>query len=317
MKKLTVKYLLGTMALVLLFGYCSRPKEVLDRKSMERLMYDIYIAEAMIDNDYSSFNTPLKKEALINEVFKKHKTTQAQWDTSLSWYSDRIEIYLKMNDSVRARLKRDKTTIEDLLAKENSLLQSIKDRSILTSDIPVQYSFSEVNPKNGFRFRLDSAKIADQITDSIFSFSFDAIAIPQNMPDLLTTMLMFEYKDTTIYKADTINENRFYKIDGNKYINIDTVYNDSTRIIESISRDTLRTIIGFVHLKDIIGLYKGIHLKNIFLGSESDTIMVVPADSSITVRDDVVKPVKPDRTVRKRQQAERIMDTSEQEVVAE
>jgi hypothetical protein len=56
-----------------------------------------------MENDYQNFNTPEKKEAYINKVFQAHKATQAQWDTSLSWYSDRIDLYLKMNDSVKAR----------------------------------------------------------------------------------------------------------------------------------------------------------------------------------------------------------------------
>lgn len=317
MRKLSVKYFLGALAFFLLFAYCSKPKEVLDRKSMERLMYDVYIAEAMIDNDYANFNTPEKKEALINEIFKKHKTSQARWDTSLSWYSDRIEVYLKMNDSVRARLKRNKATIDDLLARENSLLQSIKDRSMLTAEIPFHYSFSEVNPRNGFRFRYDSTKIAEEITDSLFLFSFDAIAVPQHMPDLLTTMLMLEYKDTTLYKADTISENKSYRIDANKFITVDTVFNDSTQIIESFTRDTLRTIIGFVHLKDPIGLYKGIHLNNIFLGSESDTTAVVSADSLEIVQDEAVKPKERERSSRRRAETERIKEMPEQEAEVE
>ena len=89
-----------------MFSFCSKPNEVHSKKEMERIMYDIYIAEALIEDDYSSFNTPEKKEAIINEVFKRNKTNQARWDTSLSWYSDRVEIYLKMNDSVKARLQR-------------------------------------------------------------------------------------------------------------------------------------------------------------------------------------------------------------------
>lgn len=284
---------------------------------MERLMYDIYIAEAMIDNDYASFNTPEKKEALISEVFKKHKVTQAQWDTSLSWYSDKVEIYLKMNDSVRARLKRRQIAIDDLLAKENSLLQSVTDRSAITAPIPLHYSFSEVNPKNGFRFRLDSTKIAEQITDSLFFFSFDVIAVPQIMSDLFTAMLMLEYKDTTLYKADTITENRSYRIDAEKYITVDTIYNDSTQVIESFTRDTLRSITGFVYLKDIIGLYKGVHLNNIFLGSETDTINIAFVDSTEITQDAPIKPIKPDSISEKDPRRERLERLTEQEVEAD
>lgn len=36
----------------------NRPKEVLNRKNMERLLYDVYVAEATMENDYQHFNTP-------------------------------------------------------------------------------------------------------------------------------------------------------------------------------------------------------------------------------------------------------------------
>lgn len=265
MKRQTATYLIGTIVFLLLFSFCNKPNEVLSKKSMERLMYDIYIAEALIDNDYASYNTPEKKEALINEVFKKHRVSQAQWDTSLSWYSDKVEIYLKMNDSVRARLKRQQTKIDELLAKENSMIQSVTDRSILTSNIPRHYSFSEVNPKNGFRFRLDSTQIADQIAGNIFQFSFEALAVPTKISELLTATLMLEYKDTTIYQSDTITQNRKYVIDATKHI----------------ASDTLRSIIGHVHLQDMLNSYRGIQLNNIFLGSiGSDSIQENQTDST-------------------------------------
>ena len=231
---------------------------------MERLMYDVYIAEAMIDNDYASFNTPEKKEALINEVFKKHKVTQAQWDTSLSWYSDKVEIYLKMNDSVRARLKRKQLEIDELLNRENSMIQSVADRSLLTAYIPEHYTFNSTNPKNGFRFRLDSTQISEQISDSVFQFSFDAVTVPHLMHPALISTLMLEYMDTTVVKSDTIVRDSTYVIEAKKYL------------IE----DTLRSIIGFVRLQDPLGIYRGIQLSNIFLGSlTADSIEQAPIDS--------------------------------------
>lgn len=296
-------YLSGTIVFILLFSYCSRPNEVLGRKNMERLMFDVYVAEALIDNDYTSFSTPERKEALINEVFKKHKTSQAQWDTSLSWYSDRIDLYLKMNDSVRARLKRTQADYDRLLSAENAILQSVSDRSKLSADIPKHYSFSEVNPKNGFRFKLDSTQIADRISDSLFVFSFDAIAVPPVMPNILTASLALEYKDSTIYLTDTIKGNRTYTLKGQKYIPVDTIFikpnrNDSTSAltaqIDSIVIDTLRSIVGFVHIQDMLGIYRGIHLNRIFLGSENDSTYVQSSDSISIAETDKAPSPKPE-----------------------
>lgn len=239
--------LLGTM-----FSFCSKPNEVHSKKEMERIMYDIYIAEAIIEDDYSSFNTPEKKEAIINEVFKRNKTNQARWDTSLSWYSDRVEIYLKMNDSVKARLQRQQKQIETLLNKEIALEESVRDRTRLTSEPPTHYSFTEVNPKNGFRFMLDSLQIKERIDSTNSYFSFYALGVPKNTKPILSSQVILEYKDTTIYINEIITENGKH----------------STPIDKYIDNDTLETIYGFVRLQDTARWFKNIQLFDIQIGKQ-------------------------------------------------
>lgn len=218
---------------------------------MEQLMYDIYIAEAIIEDNYNDFNTPEKKEAIIAEVFKRNKTSQARWDTSLAWYSDKVEEYLKMNDSVRLKLQRNQKEVEALLNNELAIQQSIKDRSILSSDIPLNYSFAEVNPRNGFRFELDSTSIQNDIDSVNTFFSFEAFGIPESMNSRLTAQLILEYKDTTIFKGEYINTNGTHSIHINKYI----------------ENDTLHTLTGFVKLNDKLSWYRNIQLRNIYLGN--------------------------------------------------
>ena len=256
MNRKVVAYLLVSVILSILFSFCNRPKEVLSRKNMEKLMYDVYIAEAMIDNDYPSFDTPEKKEALINEVFRKHKTSQAQWDTSLSWYSDKITIYLKMNDSVKARLQRQQRVTEQIMNRQFQQEQAVTARSYSASYIPDNYSFDEINPKNGFRFRLDTTEISNKIKNTDFDFGFDVIGIPANSEPNLRTMLMLEYQDTIIYRSEFVTENRSYLLHGQKYI-LD---------------DTIQGITGFVKLQDTTNMYRNIQLNNIFLGNPNDFI---------------------------------------------
>lgn len=264
MNRKVVSYLLALVILSILFSFCNRPREVLSRKDMEKLMYDVYIAEALIENDYQNFDTPEKKEELINEVFRKHKTTQAQWDTSLSWYSDKIDIYLKMNDSVKVRLQRQQKATEQIMNRQFQQEQSLTARTYSPSYIPDSYFFDEVNPKNGFRFRLDTTEISNKIKNADFDFSFDVIGIPINSNPDLRTMLVLEYKDTIIYRSAFITENRKYLLHGQKYL---TNFKDSLVLI-----DTIRGITGFVRLQDTIGLYKNIKLDNIFLGNPNDSI---------------------------------------------
>ena len=269
MNSKVVVYPLFFILLGIVFSFCGRPKDVLNRKDMEKLMYDVYIAEAMIENDYRNFDTPDKKEALIGEIFKKHKITQAQWDTSLSWYSDKIDIYLRMNDSVKARIQRQQKLTERIMNQEYAQQQSIAQRNNSPSYIPANYSFDEVNPVNGFRFRLDTAGIAKKIDSPDFDFTFDVSGISADTYPNLRAMLMLNYKDTVVYRYEKISENRTYALHGQKYIRKDTI------------NDTIRNITGFVRLQDPVRLYKNIRLNNIFLGNPNDATRHGKPDTAV------------------------------------
>lgn len=259
MNRKTAVYLTFLVILGISFSYCSRPKEVLNKKSMEKLMYDIYIAEAMIDNDIQNFDTPQKKEALINQVFKKHNTTQAQWDSSLAWYSDRTDVFLRINDSVKARLKREQNALQLLISKQSSQQNLSASRFNSVDYIPRVYSFSEISSQNGFRFRLESVEITERIEQNNFSFSFNAIGIPQQTPPNTTAVLILQYKDTTIYKTETVLHNQQYIINGQKHIR----FNRDSLVIN----DTIRKIVGFIKLQDPFDRFKNIQLYNISLGN--------------------------------------------------
>lgn len=271
MKPKIAAYLL-TLAIVsgVLTSCQNRPKEVLNRKKMEQLMYDVYLAEATMETDYQNFDSPEKKEAYIHEVFKAHNVTQARWDTSLSWYSDRIDLYLRMNDSVKARLKRAQVEIDTKVAQQ-SMQQTSSDPSLFSdSYIPPYFSFTWPNTRNGFTFRLDSTEIAALTTQEVFDFSFQTIGIPPKFDSKLTSTLTLVYQDTTLYQHERVTENRNYKIPIDK-------------IIEN---DTLVQLNGFVHLQHDEKTMPRVQLYNIYLGNvdliqsvdtiENDTLNVEP-----------------------------------------
>lgn len=246
----------------LVYSCQNRPGEVLNRKQMERLMYDIYVAEATIENDYHNFDTPEKKEAYINRVFKAHKTTQAQWDTSLSWYSDRIDIYLKMNDSVKARLQRAREGVDALLAQQTQARYT--DPSLLPpSYLPSVYAYSVPDARRGFRFSLDSTEILSRISGDDFLFTFSVVGIPPRFKTPLASLFTLVYSDTTIYQFQEIKENKTYEFSASKYI----------------PGDTIKGISGFVRLRDSIFMVPPIQLYRIYLGDIPTAVDSVGAGS--------------------------------------
>ena len=251
MKPKIPAYLFIALALLaLLFSCRNRPKEVLNRKSMEGLMYDVYMAEALIENDYQTYDTPEKKEAFLQKIFEKHQVTQVQWDSSLAWYADRIDVYMKMNDSVKARLQRKQQELDASITQQVQA-QQFESHSESPSYIPHTYAFRRIGSGSGFRFRIDSAEINTRFTNPTLEFRYNVIGIPDDVQEApLQSMLILEYKDTTLYKPQQITQNKSY----------------STPVSRYIDGDTLTRISGFIHLKNTWRRLRYIQLYNIGLG---------------------------------------------------
>ena len=198
---------------------------------MENVIYDMYIAEAIIENDYINYNEPEEKEALIDQVLKKHKISEARWDTSLSWYSDKIDVYLQINDSVKSRILRVQKNIEDEQALLAAINSSLEEKG--PDYIPLHFRIATLGCNRGFKFNLDSTQLAERFgeKDTLF-FRFKLIGVYPVDSYSLKSMLKIDYADTTIYQGTELNENKSY----------------SFPLIKSIDKDTISSVHGFVNL---------------------------------------------------------------------
>ena len=88
-----------------MFTACtSKPVYVLSDKKMEDVLFDLYIVEAgMKEKLVVLHEDSAQKQDLLQSVFKKHKISQAKFDTSLVWYNANLKRYLKINDQVNGR----------------------------------------------------------------------------------------------------------------------------------------------------------------------------------------------------------------------
>ena len=74
---------------------CSKaPSDILSEKEMQRVMTDVYLAEAMIGIDYNAYKSDSMKQALYESVFRKHGITQALYDSSMVWYGKNMDIFM-------------------------------------------------------------------------------------------------------------------------------------------------------------------------------------------------------------------------------
>lgn len=255
------KYLFLLMLAMMVFSCHNRPSEVLPRKKMENVMYDMYIAEAIIDHDYQNFTLPEKKEALIKHVLEKHKISEARWDTSLSWYSDNIDQYLQINDSVKSRLQREQKVVQQLSIQEAAMLDEF---NIKPKDyIPRNYHIAGLGCDRGFKFTLDSTQLAERFEDNdTIHFRFKVIGVNPYIASSLKSMLTVKYADTTIYHMSQIEENKSY----------------SFPLLRNIEQDTIVSLDGFVNLSGKLPLIP-LQLYQISLGS------IVINDSTVLIKD--------------------------------
>lgn len=95
------------------------PSYIIAPEQMETLLVDIHKAEAISDN-IPQYSTSEAKEQLRQTVFDRHKVTQAQFDTSLIWYSEHMTKYSQIYERVTARLKEEDDAVKTLLVEQKS-----------------------------------------------------------------------------------------------------------------------------------------------------------------------------------------------------
>jgi len=171
----------------------------MSREKMEEVLYDFQLAQAIVQNRYNDFNSDEKKEALLNSILNKHGVTKEVFDSSLIWYSDNIDVYLRVNDSVVSQLRAHSSVLE-------KALKLTRDSRLLLQNriLPPYYYFTQQKPF--ISFNIDSTTIRKEGT-SLISLSFDVLG---GYPDFeLDLSLLFEYADTSVIESVTVKDNPY------------------------------------------------------------------------------------------------------------
>lgn len=265
MQQRTVIYFI--LAIVVLLNSCGRrPRYVMHEDKMTDVLYDIQLAQSIYRSG-SDFNSDEKKDALLNGILQKHNITQAELDSSLLWYSDNVEIYNTINDSVASRLRAASNAMTS--ARSNVLGHNYSNYLVP----PLSY-LNEQTPT--MSFYIDSNKIKT-IDLPKFSLRFDVQGVSslQNAE----AAVFFTYKDTLVKTIVPIAENRRYIF-------------AKPQLADSL----LKNISGYVHVKNKIkGISSDVILYNIsYIDSIAD---VKPVSEEISNSTPLAQPVdKPEIT---------------------
>lgn len=109
-----------------------RPHDVLSNREMRDLLYDLHRVDGAMQIVGYNYGHNQELASYYQSVLEKHGVTQAQFDSSLVWYTDNPQIFNKIYPKVIERLQAD-LDYEELLRDERiAQHKQEKDLSALT-----------------------------------------------------------------------------------------------------------------------------------------------------------------------------------------
>ena len=99
-----------------------RPRDVLSNHEMRDVLYDLHRADGAIQVAGYNYSHDQEVAAYYKQILDKHGITQAQFDSSLVWYTDNPQIfnkiYPKVLERLEANLEREKQIREASRSKQ-------------------------------------------------------------------------------------------------------------------------------------------------------------------------------------------------------
>lgn len=255
-RKIAYKLLIGA---ALLTGCGTQlPDDIIQPAQMENILYDYHLALGMGSNVKSSEN--YQREAYKKYIFKKHHITEAEFDSSMVWYSRNTKELSTIYENLSKRFKREKEHISRLLDGREEKSEAI-----------TAYGDTVDIWRNKTLYWLTDAPLANQLT---FEIKADS---------------NFHIKDAFEWKADYI-----FLAGGNATVGMSIVYeNDSiigeTRTLTQSGKQTLylhtdsayqiKSIHGFIHAEADSTASPSILISNLSLiryHQMNDSVTVAP-----------------------------------------
>jgi len=246
-------YFLSGLFIISLFFSCSKDKYILSKEKMTEVLYDIELAQALSQTKHQNYSSADAKDALFDGILIKHDITKEILDSSLVWYSDNIDLYREVKDSVAALIVKQQDIYAKLLEQEN------RRNGLIGGFSPYFY----ITPGNSvFRFNFDSLNVNTLKLTPHSDIEFKVLGLSQ---DIRIKMFVYmQYSDTSVINTDyittdssTINLNfmkdrklknfsGYFRVDSvdTPYYNV-LVYdfkldNDSVKVEKQIKTETLK-----------------------------------------------------------------------------
>ena len=116
--------------IVLLVAVCfigCRPRGILSSRQMRDIMYDLHRVDGMMEVMQLGTGYDETLARYYQSVMDRHGVTQAQFDSSLVWYTDNPALFDKIYPKVMDRLDQDVACWEAALAREQRRLNLLSE----------------------------------------------------------------------------------------------------------------------------------------------------------------------------------------------
>ena len=107
------------------------PGDIIQPSEMEELLYDYHLALTM-GNDLS-YTERYKRESYKNYVFKKHGVTEAEFDSSMVWYTRNSKMLTDIYKNLQKRYEMEEEQMRSELNKRSGQISCLTSRRILHS----------------------------------------------------------------------------------------------------------------------------------------------------------------------------------------
>ena len=142
-------------ALVLFGCQTKKPKNIIPESTMEDLLYDYHIAKAL--GDGLPYNENYKRTLYVEDVFRKYGTTEADFDSSMVWYTRNTQVLSTIYEKINTRFKKEVDDVKRLIAiRDNKPIMSESGDSIDVWFLEKMYRITGRPLNNRISFNLPS-----------------------------------------------------------------------------------------------------------------------------------------------------------------
>lgn len=264
------------------------PTEIIQPERMENILYDYHLSIAMSNN--LSYSENYQKEAYRNYVFDKHHITEAEFDSSMVWYTRHTEELAAIYRKLGERFRGEKKHIQHLLAvRENKPATSLPgdtvdvwyDRKLywltdapltnrITFELPADSNFKA---KDAFLWSVDYIFLFEGKRKAIMGFNvlFDNDSVAGHVKNVICSGVQTLYiKPDSAFTIKSVNGFIYYEDnDSVKKNNSGVIINNITltRYHEQVDTTAIVT-------KDSLGLDKKAASDSIVTEQKVDVMQV-------------------------------------------